>query len=333
MTYARFFTAPRYDYYRGTFDDMAITGKPLPTWQDVITTLVDVYPLGIPQVDARPFNPRAEKAFSFSHEGEVIFRFCWGGETFGDRIHFEAKGQNAVPMADYLRTYYPNQYSCSRVDVCFDTVQEGMFRFLSNLMSEFAIEKKIQPKTNGDWLTNDFLGKGRSLYLGMPEKTRDTGFTRLYEKGKKGKTNYESWVRFEVEMNAAKKADKRKLAQLNPMQVAFAKPWIAELMLAIGFTKPDDFIKIATVWKRPDSINSLIHAAIQYKKVWRDLSESLNGGEGDIGALLLALANMHDDIGNIKSGISIGSDKQGQGMLGLTKDPYIELIKAFKSAA
>lgn len=337
MNYANFFASPRFDYYRATFDTKDITGFDLPTWEDCVYSVVDEFPLAIPQADAIPVNRRAEKGLTFTLDGQPLFRLCWGGSTFGDRIHWQASGNKAPFLASFLASRFKNQYSCSRVDVAYDSVHPGIFMFCTGLMREFALDQKINCRTDGDWLTGDALNKGRTLYLGRPEKTRDRPFVRLYEKGKEGHTNCLEWVRLEVEFNASKKADKRKLALLTPHQVAFASPWISSLMMAIGFKPSEPIQKIATVWQTPDNVRSLIHAAIQYKRVWRDLAESLADGESSIGKLLLDIADLHGEIGKLKSGINptglVNESLPTSKNLGITSDPYLQLIEKHSRVA
>jgi hypothetical protein len=327
MDYSDYFSKPRYDFYRATFDDMIVTGRPLPTWQELVESLADYFPLAHFEPDASPVAKQATKGIKVTVTARPLLRMCWGGSTFGDRVFVQSEGQSSHQVYEWLTDRFSGMYSCSRVDVCMDTVKPSMFPIMVDALSAFALEKKISVRNAGDWSTGDPNNKGKTLYVGAK---RPSSFIRLYEKGKQLNSVANDWVRFEAEISPEKKAGKRYLAMLSPAMALHTIPWISSFLFSIGIKSHTDIQTISKEWKQSVMQKSLIHMVSQYKRHLREFAASLPAGSYDLGTALLAMADIHDAVGNQRGGLSLVSDN-GLGVVSL--NPYDDIFELCLNAA
>lgn len=171
---------PRFDWYQGTVE------MPSDDLMDLaLTALGDEHPVPAPGRNgyARGWEIRREGARS-----ALVYE---GG--FHDHPHITASGENAPPLARFLRgSKHPHRVS--RADVCIDTDTPGAFE---NLFSALRTLAKTSGLTATLMHNPDDGQAGATYYVGS--KTSEVR-ARLYEKGKQlPEAERPDWVRFEVQ--------------------------------------------------------------------------------------------------------------------------------------
>lgn len=212
-------------------------------------------------------------AQSMKHN-DLSFTVMFGGHNGGS--YFEARGQDADPIAYWLRSKgFPHQVS--RADVAFDFSLENGFDKINSLVEPIVRQTGVACRFIGDPLENDpsyptEKRKGRTYYYGS---NKSDCFVRLYEKGfeRRGKGQEDAdpnWVRFEVQISP-QKSRKKQASNLSAFDLVGFSKWATKALSQI-------LVDVPTVLKNPDKQEktmeyALSHMASQYKKHIRSYIE------------------------------------------------------------
>lgn len=302
MSLKGLFSAPRFDWYEVTFTENyppeELLGSALRRWD-----FADV-------VQARPKLRQYQHAAEIRRGDQRIIHLCWGGCNVG--VHLLSSGQFAHDVYQWLREIFSGGYAVSRADVCLDTVEPGMFDYLTRCQVRFANDCRITQDQAGDWL-KEGSPAGRTLYLGSM-KAGSKALTRTYEKGKQLNQD-PNWVRFEVEVRPQSAKSKELLSEMNPFAVMMSVKWVQRLVLEMLHDHGLDlrmFQTISTSWSASDEQRAYMALIRQYGKRLKHDAENLPGGWPDVGLKLQAFVELLEE------------NKRAMG--GIGDNPYEEVL-------
>lgn len=110
--------------------------------------------------------------------GDTLATVLFGGNN-GANPHVFASSSAAIDLRNLTREIW-DDHIVTRIDVCEDMNQKGLFEELQGKLVPIAKKNRVSVCVVGDWLSDD-AEQGRTLYIGS--KTSPTRI-RLYEKGK-----------------------------------------------------------------------------------------------------------------------------------------------------
>jgi hypothetical protein len=151
------------------------------------------------------------------HRGDIeLARAYFGGANGSDCVHVRHEGAAAVGLEKVLREYISTSgafHYATRVDVCEDWIQAGLFDWMSDRAIRFAVDNNLKIGQAGDWER----GRERTLYIGSRQSEV---MVRIYEKGYKSGGD-PNWVRYETEVKPDKKPRRHKVANMTAGQLLF----------------------------------------------------------------------------------------------------------------
>lgn len=306
MSLRNLFSEPRFDWYQVTFFENVDPYK-------VLESAYLRFEGCSMQVAEHVLVKQYKRGVNVFLSGQRLFHLCIGGSG-GDRPHIIASGSGSHRVYEWLRDDFPGAYSVARCDVCLDTVEPGMFDYLSKTQLQYANDCRIAIDQAGDWLAEG-SPNGRTLYIGSRKKGSQA-HTRTYEKGKQLKGEPE-WVRFEVEVRPQHAPSKKKVALMTPFEVLVSVPWVKimflEMMHEHFLLERGGFAAISTTWVPTDDQRALIACMKQYGGVMERFVATLPEGWSDLGLALHEIREVYRE------------NKKAKGGLGL--NPYDEVIR------
>lgn len=289
------FLAPRFDWYQVTFLDNVDP-------YDVLESAYNYFAESTMQVAEYAEVKQYARGVNVYHRPSIskdkLFHMCIGGSG-GDRPHIKATGQASHLVYEWLSTEWSGSYAVSRADVCFDTTEPEMFRYLDSQSVEFATEKNITLSRAGDW---DKWEKGATRYMGSKDSQAQC---RIYEKGKQLDANPD-WVRLEFQIRPSKANAKKMVASMTPEQVVMSVAWCASFLLylmhAHGVDK-SEYQQISYGWKQSNDQRTMAAFVKQYGGFLSRFVECLPGGWDDLGAAVKYYMDVKESNGKAKGGL------------------------------
>lgn len=289
------FTEPRFDWYAVTFKDRVepdnLIKQALKYWDCSSVVLV------------RPRLPQYLQGVDLCRGDRELFHLCWGG--CNDDPHLISKGSSAHEVYLWLLKLRC-AYAVSRVDVCMDTVEAGMFDHLSKFQISYANAYRLSKEPAGDWFTPG-SPLGRTLYIGSRKKGSQA-HTRTYEKGKQLDANPQ-WVRFEVEIKPQSSKAKQTLAYLEPWPVMMSVKWVRSMvmdMLQLAHLNDAQFQSISSTWVVSDEQKAYLSLLRQYGNRLKADAARMPNGWSDVGLKLQAFLELAEHHKRVLGGL--GSD-------------------------
>ena len=252
----------RFDWYEGT------------SWTADQDELVEALSRSEPMALVVP-----DRAMHGYHHGaalklgmDTLATVWWGGNP---GVHFKASSARSPWLADVVRGVSPSNL-CSRVDVCEDWVEAGLFDHMAAAAIAYAREHRIVINQMGDWAR----GVARTLYLGSSSSELRVV---IYEKG------YEAggsphWVRLEVRAKCKDKGVREWLGRCEPGEV-FGMGWVrGYVMDCLGWEH------VSRVGMGPRHVpstrdNVLLSLVRQYGAILEALAEDVGGWDSLGGAI------------------------------------------------
>jgi len=190
-----------FDYYSASIDEV-------PDWiKDAVGEL------GGEWEERRPIN--GYKTTHGLEYGDSLVTLSHGGV---DRPpHVTASGISAVPVANIIRSTYPN-HRVARVDVALDLLGDGLYDRAFPVLRDLALKSGTKTSRAGDW---DSDVPARTFYVGAPSSQIRS---RWYEKGREKLAENPicgaspDWSRFEVQVRPATSLMKQFAARMAPSE-------------------------------------------------------------------------------------------------------------------
>lgn len=258
----------KFDWYRTTVQVME------PSESGLLSALESAWPLADLGPSRAQHGYSRGAAFRFPG-GDDLCTLWWGGNPW---LCCEARSSQAPLLASAVQSLGVI-HRPSRVDVCEDWDEPGLFDRVAPALIEFAKANRVSLSFVGDWAR----GKARTLYLGSRASVASM---RLYEKGyemgcEQNPAISPNWVRLEVEVKP--KRDREQVASWHPGEF-LTVGWIPAALASIGW---DHLAKrsLGTVWKQYDYDRVTSAMVGQYGRHLRTMLEQC-GGWQEVGELL-----------------------------------------------
>ena len=196
--------------------------------------------------------------------GESTLATIWWGGNPG--VHVKATGSVSPECSRVVRRIADEwrlEWSVSRCDAALDWIEAGLFDELACLAIEFAKQRGLALKFEGDWAR----GQARSLYVGS---LASRVYLCLYEKGYEADGD-RNWVRFEVRVRPKGPA-KLDVGRWGPSMALGACAWLCDLVEALGLGARLRQA-VGTVWRPSDMERARRALVKQYGRIalaWRD---------------------------------------------------------------
>lgn len=245
---------PKFDWYQGTIRRHKL--EHIGENMQALVPMSDIVP-------CKPISPYLHGAAI--KRGEITHATIFHGNNPG--IHVKATGEHARTFAPLFQELGVRP---SRVDVCEDITEAGLFDKLANVGAELAIRRNVRIEHAGDWSR----GHGRTIYFGSQQ-----GQWRLviYEKGIKEEQD-PNWIRIEARYYPHTRS-RDDLVELNPTEWLGTKPFIVDFLQLIGWGHIQKNA-IAEPWTEPQIEKSRRHLCRQYGKVLAAWADELGSWEG-----------------------------------------------------
>lgn len=223
--------------------------------------------------------------------GENVLATIYADGNNDANPHAFASSDNAILFRDTCREIWTNTHEVTRIDVCEDFNEAGVFETMKDVLVEIGERKNMAIDTVGDWIRKD-AKRGRTLYLGSKNSAVRL---RLYEKGKKHANElYESkgfgvpegfpihWTRLEAQVRPVK--HQRVLAATGSLESVWGyAQWLQE---AAAKLLDCDVPRVkADMFRNTDAEKTWLWIAKQYGNFFDAEAEKL-GGYQNIGAKL-----------------------------------------------
>lgn len=164
--------------------------------------------------------------------GDPLATLLHGSRT--SAANLRGSGHSAEPVAALIRTTWPI-HNVSRIDVCQDMTNPGLFKRCERTMRRVALAAGLE---TGLTYVPDIADKGRTYRVGG---NTSATIVRLYEKGLeqlgKGKVTLAEvdrhLVRLEIQHRPRRAPDKLAVATLEPTMVWGVSSWTKELAMKI----------------------------------------------------------------------------------------------------
>jgi hypothetical protein len=202
--------------------------------------------------------------FKDNDTGESLGELSFGGNQ-GAVPFFEVRGFHSHEVALFVRRVFP-VHRVSRLDVCLDFDQPGLYDRLYPVLSEVAKAHKVKPTSFND----NFPEEGRSLQLGA--KSSEVVCT-MYEKGKqmasvKGVTDASpDWVRVEFRIRPHSR-QKALYAALEPWECLGGAKWGRSVTMALSGCAPSPIVR-----EKPVKRERIEKAAWVIENYWKSLCD------------------------------------------------------------
>lgn len=194
--------------------------------------------------------------------GDAVLAEVWWGGNPG--VHVKATGVHSPVVAEALRGL---DHAPTRVDVCEDWVEVGLFDRISAKLIDFAHVSDLAVEQQGDWTR----GKARTLYLG----SKDSAVRLvLYEKGYQMGADHR-WVRLEVRVRPRGHA-KAAVSLWYPGEAFGASRWLVGALASIGWGHLQ-LRAVGTVRQPTDRDRQRGALLRQYGRIMREWATELGG--------------------------------------------------------
>lgn len=233
---------------------------------------------GATKVNDQPFggNGYRKSSLVLNAAGDTIATLLHGSSTASPNLR--GTGHRAAPIAHLIRSTWPI-HRVSRIDVCEDMTNPGLYRQCERIMRKVALKAGIE---TGLSMIPDIAVKGRTYRLGGNKS--DT-IVRLYEKGLeqlgKGlvtdKTVDKNLVRLEIQHRPRRPDGKALMATVEPPMIWGVSNWTKELAMHImKLDVPRIMLQAA---KQSDWDVTELHHVMQYSQHMIDGGERIAGAD------------------------------------------------------
>ena len=318
----KLWSAPRFDWYEGTFTGLGIDADL------VIADALAHWDMSS-AVRVRPRNGVYAYAVEIMRGSLKILHLSWGG--FNEGVHFASSGSVSHDVWGWLRTKYQGLYSVSRADVRQDCTTEEMWDYVYKEAERFALNRRIKCRHVGDYLTGK---NGRTLYLGGTSASTQC---RIYEKGKK-EGGDKHWIRLEFQIRPAKSKDKALAASYLPFffiqQSTWAYDFYAAIMKGVTVDTFFDVESLSNVWRVADADRSEIAMIKQYGRTLERILEKCGGDSHDLGSYLVAMMQTVKEQNAAITGFGQNpyAPEQSVGQLTVVENDFLEMLHVKQSA-